>query len=291
MVEHMNVRGIHHFTLEATTGARAAKFGDDSCHISTSFLLKAHYEPVGSRAATTASAYAAYAAGPAGAAAAVAPLHTPPGGRLVAKGLWTYHNSEMNSTGPTIEWIEVAQEWRSHGIGRLFYLKMEEFMCRAFRGLHGNDGLTNLDLHACHVTSEGAARFFLAVKFKDADGMLEELTKQLEGDFGECFADTVEGCKRRPVASGAMTTNDIAVALQQYNRNNGVNFAGAPVRGQHRKPCTDCGTKFHSFDAGYYYTDTLSPWGADKLCSGCMAERLGGYFADAPGAYGDEEDY
>ena len=58
-----------------------------------------------------------------------------------------------------------------------------------------------------------------------------------------------------------------------------MNFAGAPVRGQHRKPCTDCGTNFHSFDAGYYYTDTLSPWGADKLCSGCMAERLGGYFA------------
>ena len=76
-----------------------------------------------------------------------------------------------------------------------------------------------------------------------------------------------------------------------HNRNNGVNFAGAPVRGQHRKPCTDCGTNFHSFDAGYYYTDTLSPWGADKLCSDCMAERLGGYFADAPGGYGDEEDY
>ena len=192
----------------------------------------------------------------------------------------------FDSTGPTIEMIEVAKEWRAHGVGRLFYLSMEKFMCQAFKGMHGPDE-TYLDLHACNVTNEGAARFFLAVKFKDADGMMEELTKTLEG-YGECFADSVEDCKRRPVASGPMPNHDIAAALPQYNKNAGTNLEGRPCVGEHRKPCTDCGAGFDSYGTSWYFTDSRSPWGADKFCSDCMASRLGGHFIEEES---EEDDY
>ena len=38
-------------------------------------------------------------------------------GKVVGKMLCAYHNGEVCTVGPTLEIIEMAQEWRGHGIG------------------------------------------------------------------------------------------------------------------------------------------------------------------------------
>ena len=84
------------------------------------------------------------------------------------------------------------------------------------------------------------------------------------------------------------TNNDIVAALPQYNKIAGTNLEGRPCRGERRKPCTECGAGFDPYGTSWYFTDSSSPWDADKLCSDCMASRLGGhYLEDEP----EEDDY
>ena len=61
--------------------------------------------------------------------------------------------------------------------------------------------------------------------------------------------------------------------VRAYNESNGTHFKGAPVVGSHRKKCTDCGGSFTAHCGQYYYTDVVSPWGADKFCGSCMRSR------------------
>lgn len=61
----------------------------------------------------------------------------------------------------------------------------------------------------------------------------------------------------------------------------------------HRKNCTECNHAFASLGFGdeWYWTDFTSPWGAEKLCSDCMATKVGGYFEEGGISGEDEDDY
>lgn len=90
------------------------------------------------------------------------------------------------------------------------------------------------------------------------------------------------------------TRHGMQARLPEYNRRHGTQLSGRPVSGTHRKPCSDCDMKFE-FD-GWYWTDHVSPWGADKFCDNCMAQKLGGWLQDEFGDCedefeGDYEDY
>ncbi len=76
---------------------------------------------------------------------------------------------------------------------------------------------------------------------------------------------------------GFMTRQDMAEALPAYNARHGGFMAGRPVAGNHSKPCTECGASFHGMGE-WYWTDAARPWGADKFCDDCMADKLGGVF-------------
>ena len=109
-------------------------------------------------------------------------------GKVVGKMLCAYHNGEVCTAGPTLEIIEMAQEWRGHGIGcdLLFfvehYLKeLWEEHWEAFMDI----GEGEIRLSACDVRSREALSWFKKRGFRDDDGFGEELSKQLLGPYHE----------------------------------------------------------------------------------------------------------
>jgi hypothetical protein len=50
------------------------------------------------------------------------------------------------------------------------------------------------------------------------------------------------------------------------------------VRGNHRKPCSECG-KAHWYDGEYYFTARGNlAWGAEKICEDCITVRWTGCY-------------
>jgi hypothetical protein len=262
----MNLTGIDQFTLTAATGTNSTSFGDESSSVGTSFLLKANLSGQNS-------------------AAAPAPQG---GGLLVARALWSYSNGEMGTQGPTLEWIEVAEEWRRHGVGRLFYLQMEAHFCNSLEGLGCDD--MPLFFSACNVSVDYGCCLFLEKMKYEGDG--EEMAKSVEGYEGTFTPDNAESThiSNRPVASGPMTISSIMSALPKYNQNVGTNIEGRRVAATHTKPCTDCGTSFDENEEKWYFTEAGNgAWGADKRCAECMATLLGGSYIEEDES-GDSED-
>ena len=63
-------------------------------------------------------------------------------------------------------------------------------------------------------------------------------------------------------------------ALKRYNSEHpGNRFEAREVRGNHRKPCTECEADFDGLD--HYFSER--GWSNDKLCVVCMEERLHPY--------------
>ena len=57
------------------------------------------------------------------------------------------------------------------------------------------------------------------------------------------------------------------------------------VAGNHRKPCSDCGSN-EWFPGDYYVYDASHPWGTEKYCMDCANAR----FVDGIGGSSDEEE-
>lgn len=98
------------------------------------------------------------------------------GPKLIGKALCAYHNSEMDSDGPTLEFIEIAAEWQRHGLGTRMVEAMEEFFCDVFVSAMRRD---EVRWSVCYVTTSQASRWFQKRGFRDEDGMGEELSKAL----------------------------------------------------------------------------------------------------------------
>jgi len=84
-------------------------------------------------------------------------------------------NGEMNLGGPTIELFEIAREWRGFGLAGLFYRLLEEFLADMFPTVYPFE----MRVQCTYVTNINAAEFFVAQGFRDNDGMLEELIKEV----------------------------------------------------------------------------------------------------------------
>jgi GNAT superfamily N-acetyltransferase len=98
--------------------------------------------------------------------------------KVVAKALCTYSNGEMDSVGPTLELLEVAQEWRRHGLGLA--------LMEAVEGFHRNlcepivERGHRVLFAVCYVTNAYVSTWFQEqCDFEDLDGMGEELGKYL----------------------------------------------------------------------------------------------------------------
>lgn len=71
----------------------------------------------------------------------------------VGVGLWTYHNRDMGTAGPTLEVIEVAEDHRRRGLGAAMYRAMEEAVLGPFRPLGA------VYISACQVANRKTARW------------------------------------------------------------------------------------------------------------------------------------
>lgn len=89
--------------------------------------------------------------------------------KIIAKCLCSYHNSEMDNSGPTIELLETAVEWRRHGYGERLLKEVR----RHFEETLGFPSGTKFNV--CYVTNGAACRWFLSRGFDDWDSMGEEL--------------------------------------------------------------------------------------------------------------------
>jgi GNAT superfamily N-acetyltransferase len=100
------------------------------------------------------------------------------GDKTVGKALCTYHNSEMGSVGPTLELIEIAKEWRRHGLGTLLMEALEHHFEDVF--LNAIEAKGSVRFAVCYVTNRYASLWFQNnFDFEDLDGMGEELGKNL----------------------------------------------------------------------------------------------------------------
>jgi GNAT superfamily N-acetyltransferase len=100
------------------------------------------------------------------------------GDKTVGKALCTYKNGEMDSVGPTLELIEIAKEWRHHGLGTQLMEEVESYFDDAFWNVIEARG--SVLFSVCYVTSRYASLWFQDHLFFDnLDGMGEELGKPL----------------------------------------------------------------------------------------------------------------
>jgi hypothetical protein len=61
------------------------------------------------------------------------------------------------------------------------------------------------------------------------------------------------------------------------------NYAIRAVTGNHRKPCSECGTS-DFYPGSFYVYDHIQPWGSDKYCLDCAEMQFGG------GGFSGEDD-
>jgi hypothetical protein len=265
------------FALVSTTGTSDA---GDCLSVKFSLRLQPRGAMAGRAAATTAGNKRKRSDSTAGDDGSIAELE-------VAKGLFTFSNGEMDFTGPTLEMLEVAKEWQSRGVGRLMYEAMERAILAPFKPLAGmhecGDEFSAIPFSACNVTSGAAFKFFQNMNYQDADGMGEELMKTVHFDMDE--GDYVSQGPWK-----ALSRAEIDERLVSYNRKHRCHIAGAEVRASHRKPCTACGKSFDEWSGEWYYTDRVQPYDADKFCTACMAEKLGGCYDSEGGREGEESD-
>lgn len=181
----------------------------------------------------------------------------------IAKGLWTYENGEMSHDGPTLEFLEVASEWRRRGIGALFYGYMELYILEPFKKFK------DIAISACYVTDSNAGRFFCStLGFRDADGMMEELMKRLEYVDNEWVPNLEDECEGQAAVS-RLDRFAMLPQLAAYNTKHGMKVEGREVRGDYMKPCTKCGDSY--FYGNWYYTN---PGRTLKWCQDCTAKEL-----------------
>jgi GNAT superfamily N-acetyltransferase len=102
--------------------------------------------------------------------------------KTVGKALCTYHNSEMCSVGPTLELIEIAKEWRRHGLGQMLMEELQFHFRNVFHKVIDAKG--EILFAICYVTNRYASQWFQnEIGFSDLDGMGEELGMRLEGIY------------------------------------------------------------------------------------------------------------
>lgn len=63
-----------------------------------------------------------------------------------------------------------------------------------------------------------------------------------------------------------------SVRAEQVRRRLPPNYSIRKVRGNHSKPCSDCGTR-DFWQGDYYVYDSVQPWGTDKYCLDCAETR------------------
>lgn len=95
------------------------------------------------------------------------------GTKVIAKSLCTYKNSNLSSAGPTIERLEVAEEWRRHGYGSKLVKAMETFYGEKFIGIY------QAMFYVTEIDEKHEILFFASQGFSDQSGIWEELGKVL----------------------------------------------------------------------------------------------------------------
>lgn len=104
------------------------------------------------------------------------------GDKIVGKALCTYSNGEMDAVGPTLELIEIAKEWRRHGLGTELMQEMEYYFGDVFQNVIEAQGFILFSV--CYVTNRYASLWFQDhLYFRDLDGMGEELGKKLGAGY------------------------------------------------------------------------------------------------------------
>ncbi|GIQ84744.1 hypothetical protein KIPB_006295 [Kipferlia bialata] len=82
---------------------------------------------------------------------------------VVAKGTLALHNSKMGMAGPTIDKIEVAEEWQGKGIGSALLRYMEVTGCEAMpRGCYIDFESFGVLLQVANIQSEKGIDWFVA---------------------------------------------------------------------------------------------------------------------------------
>lgn len=85
----------------------------------------------------------------------------------------------MCSVGPTLELIEIAKEWRRHGLGAMLMEELENNFRDVFEKVIEAKG--SILFAICYVTNRYASQWFQnKLYFSDLDGMGEELGMRLE---------------------------------------------------------------------------------------------------------------
>ena len=104
------------------------------------------------------------------------------------------------------------------------------------------------------------------------------------GGIGFAFDDDSSEGEDDESESGYASRADFDAAMELYNRQNAepglggshianVAWQRRPVRGNHKKDCTDCGCSFH-YGMDYVQEMANGPWGAEKLCVSCFGRKL-----------------
>jgi GNAT superfamily N-acetyltransferase len=102
--------------------------------------------------------------------------------KIVGKALCTYQNGGMGSVGPTLELIEIAKEWRRHGLGKMLMDELQYHFQDVYQKVIEAKG--DILFSICDVTTRYASQWFQnKLFFSDLDGMGEELGMRLENIY------------------------------------------------------------------------------------------------------------
>lgn len=108
--------------------------------------------------------------------------------------------------------------------------------------------------------------------------LLKEDSETQDESEGDSANDNEEESDEEsgPIATGTLTRDDIAVALEKYNSRHDTTFCGGAVCSNHEKACTSCDARFFADCDQYYYTTHFDFSVRTKYCEACMAKELGG---------------
>ncbi len=106
------------------------------------------------------------------------------GEKVIAMALCSYWNCANESSGPTIEMIETAEEWQGHGFGfgKTLLKGMESYFENTFDDIYVLH-ISRVNFNVCYVTSSAAFEWFIEQGFDDWDGMGEEMGKHFHLEY------------------------------------------------------------------------------------------------------------
>lgn len=83
--------------------------------------------------------------------------------KVIGKALCAYSNCDIDVCGPTIESLEIAEEWRDLGLGSAFLKEIEKFFQNQFDSLNSaNDTVT---FSGCNIKSSSVTRWYQSKGF------------------------------------------------------------------------------------------------------------------------------